>query len=126
MISICKVFTFEAAHFLPFHEGKCKNPHGHSYKLEIEVSGTPKKGEVPDKGMIIDFGKLKEIVNDLIIDHLDHSNLNDNFGNPTAENMVLKFSKILKEGLTGSNCHVTLQRVRLWETTSCYAEWRKS
>lgn len=126
MISICKVFTFEAAHSLPYHRGKCFNTHGHSYKLEIEVSGTPKKGRVPDKGMVIDFGELKQIVNDLIIDHLDHTNLNDiNFYNPTAENMVLKFSQVLKEGLTVAKSHVLLQRVRLWETATCYAEWRR-
>jgi len=126
MISICKTFSFEAAHFLPNHLGKCKNLHGHGFRLEVEISGVPKKGDKdPSKGMIMDFGDLKKIVNGLIIDRLDHTTLNNTFLNPTAENMVLKFAAMLKSSFTANNCRVNLERVRLYETATAYAEWKK-
>ena len=126
MISICKQFTFEAAHFLPNHLGKCKNLHGHGFLLEVEISGIPKKGaKDPAKGMIMDFSKLKEIVNGVVIDRVDHTHLNDKFCNPTAETMVVKFAAMLKSSFTANNCRVNLERVRLYETATSYAEWKK-
>jgi len=126
MISICKTFSFEAAHRLPFHKGACHNLHGHSYRLEVEISGVPKKGaKDPSIGMIMDFGDLKKIVNGLIIDRLDHTLLNDTFYNPTAENMVVKFAAMLKSSFTANKCRVNLERVRLYETATSYAEWKK-
>ena len=124
MISICKQFSFEAAHFLPYHKGLCRNRHGHSYKLEVEVRGVPKKGKSPQKGMIMDFGILKQIVNETIIDKLDHTDLNENFDNPTAEIMVFKIGSMIREALIAHNTGVCLQRVRLYETATAYAEWR--
>lgn len=124
MISICKTFTFEAAHFLPFHQGVCHNRHGHSYRLEVEVRGVPKKGNTPQKGMVIDFGHLKKIVEETILSKLDHSDLNENFGNPTAENMVFKIGTMIRNTLVTRNTGVCLQRVRLYETATAYAEWR--
>ena len=124
MISICKTFSFEAAHFLPNHLGKCKNLHGHSYILEVEVRGVPKKGKSAEKGMIIDFGRLKQIVNETIIDKLDHTMLNENFINPTAEIMVFKMGTMIRNTLVAKNTGVCLQRVRLYETATAYAEWR--
>ena len=124
MLTICKTFRFEAAHCLPHHEGLCKNLHGHSYRLEVEVRGVPHKGKSAEKGMIMDFGNLKRIVNEKVINHLDHTNLNDNFVNPTAENMVFKIGKIIREGLIAQKADCCLHRVRLWETDTSWAEWR--
>ena len=74
-----KVFSFEAAHFIPGHP-RCGRTHGHSFLVEIVV-----EGEVnPVTGMVIDFIRLAEIVKPLI-DTLDHTNLNNLFSNPTAE-----------------------------------------
>jgi 6-pyruvoyltetrahydropterin/6-carboxytetrahydropterin synthase len=118
MLSITKLFEFEAAHHLPNHPGLCKQFHGHSYKLEVEVSGI-----MNQSGMIIDFGDLKKIVNDCIIKKYDHTNLNDYFLPPTAEMMVDYFAKELIVSLQSTG--VSLERVRLWETSSGYCEWKR-
>jgi len=89
MISICKQFEFHAAHHLTCHEGLCKNLHGHAYILEIEITGEI-QDLGPQTGMIMDFGNLKKIVHEHIIDKLDHSYLNETCPvYPTAENMVI-------------------------------------
>lgn len=123
MITATKIFKFEAAHFLPNHPGKCKNLHGHSYTLEVEVS-YGKGNSLNTNGMVIDFGDLKELIVDYIEANLDHKFLNETFpGIPTAENMVLGIVKYLKSKLTLSY-PVWLVRIRLWETSTSYVEWR--
>lgn len=120
MLSITKIFEFEAAHYLPEHKGKCKNVHGHSYKLEVEVS-YGKGNAVNNEHMVMDFGDLKNMVKILIDSLLDHSMLNDTFTVPTAEHMVYEIANILSTKLKSP---LWLVRVRLWETSSSYAEWR--
>jgi len=119
-LSVCKVFEFEYAHFLPQHEGKCKNVHGHSGKLEIEIFGP-----VGANGMVMDFGNLKKIVTENITSKLDHIFLNNHptefTENPTAENIVLWVRMELQKYLPISKL---IRRVRVWETSSSYAEWR--
>lgn len=66
-MKIAKEFSWEMGHRLPFHEGKCRNLHGHSYKCMIELSGSPDKN-----GMLLDYYDLKKII-DPIIEELDHS-----------------------------------------------------
>ena len=124
MISVTKTFEFESAHLLPDYEGPCGVLHGHSYKLEIEVDGPPVASVAePYPSIIVDFKELKEIVRVLIIDRLDHSYLNEKsmFRGcaPTAETMV---DWISSELLRIFKHH--LRRVRLWETSTSYAEWR--
>lgn len=136
MITIVKEFTFDAAHQLPNYNGKCSNLHGHTYKLQVGITG-----KVID-GMVFDFAELKNFVKDDIIEFLDHKYLNelsqDKFPhrNPTAENMVMWISKVLMETLeamkeksgfrygTKMNPAIKLDFVRLWETPTSYAEWR--
>lgn len=126
---ICKRFEFEAAHRLPLHKGKCKNYHGHSYKLEVCIQGMTKPyygvhQDNSETGMVMDFGKLKNIVNELIINKLDHTLLNEVEelgGETTAETMLLWMSTTLKTYLPKG---LTLYRLRLWETSNNYAEWR--
>jgi len=120
IVKIGRIFWFEAAHDLPNHEGKCRLVHGHSYKLIIEVEG-PVQSEIlnPEAGMVMDYGRLKGVVNDLVIDRLDHSYLNDIFPNPTAENMVIYIATILKHQLLPAK----LTKVELWETRNSYAKW---
>jgi len=122
---IVKAFEFEAGHHLPLHQGACKYRHGHSYKLEIGVSGC---ADVKT-GMIADFKQLKDLVKELIIDRLDHSYLND-LGSiagfpaecPTAENMVLWMVKVLEARLKITGTELAL--VKLWETSGSRCEWR--
>jgi 6-pyruvoyltetrahydropterin/6-carboxytetrahydropterin synthase len=120
-LSICKVFGFEYAHFLPGHKGLCKNVHGHSGRLEIEISGPVGN----HSGMVLDFGDLKQMVTEKVLVHLDHTFLN-NFTyfteNPTAENIVMWVVKELQPLVPFPK---VLRRVRVWETTTSYAEWRK-
>ena len=132
-IKACKIFEFEAAHFLFGYKGKCKNMHGHSYKLEIEFSCYLDFFERfvcesnPSSCMVMDFSVLKKVVNKKIIGLLDHKLLNDveedNFPwwMPTAENMVVWIFK----KLNGSFAEEICSRVRLWETSTSFAEISK-
>ena len=112
-MKITKEFAFESAHTLPWHQGKCKNLHGHSYKLFVTIEGM-----INENGIVMDFGDLKKIVNENIVDLMDHKNLNDIFENPTCENMVQDFLGRLKNKITG----VRSITVRLYETATSYAE----
>ena len=123
MLMVVKRFEFGAAHRLPNYKGPCQNLHGHNWTLEVGVTG-----EVDSEtGMIADFKKIKDLVNDHIIQHLDHQYLNDLelailSKNPTAENMVLWMVAILTAHLKRTGCELTL--IRLWETSGSYVEWR--
>ena len=73
-IRITKQFTFETAHALYGYDGKCKNIHGHSYKLDVTVIGEPITDMNNVKcGMVIDFGDLKKIVKSEVVDTMDHA-----------------------------------------------------
>ena len=73
-IRITKQFTFETGHALYGYDGKCKNVHGHSYKLSVTVIGEPITDMGNAKlGMVIDFGDLKKIVNREIVNVFDHA-----------------------------------------------------
>lgn len=130
MISITRIFEFEASHHLPQHLGACRNLHGHSYKLEVTVTGVPHKKtkyheiaelEVDDDeyGMVMDFKNLKNIVTK-VIGKYDHCYLNDYFPNPTAETMV---ESIAHDIIAGLPKEVTLVSCKLWETSNSYAEY---
>ncbi|MEA1986343.1 MAG: 6-carboxytetrahydropterin synthase QueD [Candidatus Marinimicrobia bacterium] len=126
---ISKTFYFSMAHRLTFHKGKCKNLHGHTYKLEIEISGN-----VDSNGMIMDFGDIDKIVSENIIEKLDHSTaiydkdklLLENFPKvlmhnifpfeTTAENL----SKWIYEKLTDK---IKINKVRLWESATSQATY---
>jgi 6-pyruvoyltetrahydropterin/6-carboxytetrahydropterin synthase len=99
-ITLSKDFDFESAQSLPrFPEGhKCRNLHGHSFKITISVTG-----EVdPDSGILYDHAKISEAMKPLI-GQLDHACLNDVPGleNPTIENMAGWFWKKLQPLLPG-------------------------
>lgn len=120
-------FSFDAAHRLPRHEGKCANLHGHRWVFEVEIEGKINK----NTGMIYDFSLLKRLVDEKIGNFLDHSYLNDNFDNPTAENLVEWIAKAIKASLPN---HLFLVSVTLWETpdnkvkwitTKEFSEWKK-
>ena len=112
-MQIRKHFRFEAAHVLPYHDGKCSRLHGHSYRLEVAVRG-PLQGDGPARGMIEDFDVLARIVRREVIDVLDHQSLNEIIENPTCELIVAWIWERLKRALQG------LDELVLWETaTSC-------
>ena len=66
-MKIAKEFRWEMGHRLSDHFGQCKNIHGHSYKMMVEL-----EGEIDSNGMIIDYYILKEIIKP-IVEKLDHS-----------------------------------------------------
>jgi len=108
-MEIYKDFSFDSAHFLPnVPDGhKCKNMHGHTYKLRVFVKGAPD----PHFGWIMDFKELKDIINPLI-DQLDHKLLNDISGleNSTAENITIWIWNKIKPLLP------LLSKIELYET----------
>ena len=147
MLTATKVFQFDCAHMLSGHEGLCKNLHGHTYTLEVEVQATTPTEVIPEgpsAGMVVDFSDLKAIVKEAIVDKYDHSfifnsvspemceiQISDTLkaygkrvvafpGRPTAENMCLEFINALRVATGGLSYKIT--RVRVWETQSSYAE----
>ena len=121
MVTVTKQFRFEACHNLPYYEGACHNLHGHSYLLEVTVGGNIiKDTKNPKCGMIMDFKDLKQIVNENVVDKLDHSNLNDIYPNPTAEIMVSDIAVNIMKKLPKK---VFLVSCKLWETNTSYAEF---
>ena len=67
MFKISKEFSFDMAHLLDGHDGKCQNLHGHTYKLQVEISGDLYESGAK-KAMVIDFSDLKSIVKKTILD----------------------------------------------------------
>jgi 6-pyruvoyltetrahydropterin/6-carboxytetrahydropterin synthase len=141
-IRITKQFSFETGHALFGYDGKCRNVHGHSYKLSVTVIGSPieEKGAVK-LGMVIDFSDLKKIVKEEVVDLFDHATVFNkntphielakeltNRGHaviladyqPTSENMVLDFADKIKARLPKN---ITLFSLKLQETDSSFAEW---
>jgi 6-pyruvoyltetrahydropterin/6-carboxytetrahydropterin synthase len=91
-IRITKQFNFETGHALYGYDGKCKNVHGHSYKLYVTVLGTPIADPSHVKyGMVIDFSDLKKIVKEEIVDLFDHATV---FNKNTPH---LELAKILSD-----------------------------
>jgi len=141
-IRITKQFSFETGHALYGYDGKCRNVHGHSYKLSVTVIGTPISDTDNVKyGMVIDFGDLKKIVKEEIVDTFDHATVFNkntphvelakelsNRGHdvilvdyqPTSENMVIDFAKKLKARLPNT---ISLHSLKLQETETSFAEW---
>lgn len=123
-VLVSKEFTFDAAHHLHCYEGKCKNLHGHTYKVIFGISGF-----VDDIGLVIDFGDIKRIWKEEIEVYLDHRYLNETLPkmNTTAENMVVWIYEKMKESLTNrsENNDFRVEFVRLFETPTSYAEVRR-
>ena len=141
-IRITKRFSFETGHALYGYDGKCKNVHGHSYKLSVTVSGKPIDDNTNVKfGMVIDFSDLKKIVNEEIVDVFDHATVfNKNTPHvelakelidrghdvllvdyqPTSEMMVIDFAEKIKQRLPQDT---KLHSLKLQETATSFAEW---
>ena len=103
--------------------GKCNNPnwHGHNYVLEVTVVGEPD----PDTGYVIDLGVLKGLVEEKIVDKVDHKNLNLEVDFlegvlPSTENFIVAIWNELNEALPSGRLHA----VRLYETERNVAEYR--
>ncbi|WP_027127631.1 6-pyruvoyl trahydropterin synthase family protein [Gelidibacter mesophilus] len=144
-IRITKQFSFETGHALYGYDGKCKNVHGHSYKLSVTVIGTPINDTSNVKyGMVIDFSDLKTIVKREIVDVFDHVTVFNkntphvelakelkNRGHnvllvnyqPTSEMMVIDFAEKINHYLPDN---IQLHSLKLQETDTSFAEWYAS
>ncbi len=106
-------FRFSAAHRLPRYVGRCFRMHGHSYRLEVVVSGTPSG----DSGMVVDFHDVEAAAGG-VVSEADGSCFNDVLENPTAEAIVVWFWRRLRPDLP------SLTELRLWETDDCRVVYR--
>ena len=129
---VCKQFSFDASHQLVGHFGKCANLHGHTYKVEVSLTGHIHESG-SSEGMVVDFYHVKKYAGE-IIDRLDHAFLMRGdepaldvvttkrvyFGfRTTAENM----SKFLAWALgVLLRPYARVDFIRLWETPTGYAE----
>ncbi len=110
-LKLSATFTFAASHFLTKYHGKCENLHGHNYKLIVTI-----EDEIKENDMVMDFKILKKIVEEKVIDKLDHTHLNDILENPSAERIVLWIWDNLKKELP-------LKILKLYETEDYYCEY---
>jgi 6-pyruvoyltetrahydropterin/6-carboxytetrahydropterin synthase len=90
LYTLTKRFTFEAAHELPRHDGKCRRLHGHSWVMVVAVAGSRLHSSGPKSGMLMDYADLSAAVKPLVESHLDHHYLNETTGliNPTSEELA--------------------------------------
>src|SRR5579872_3609124 len=111
---VTRAFTFDAAHELPWHPGKCRQLHGHTYRLEVTV-----EGPVGDQGVVCDFADLADLVRREVIDRFDHRYLNDLLPNPTPELVVADVWKRLEAACPPV---LRLTHLKLWETPDSAVE----
>ena len=132
-MKIAKEFRWEMGHRLQFHDGKCKNLHGHSYKLLVEIEGS-----VEGNGMVMDYYDMKKVIGP-IVDKLDHSfmvNKNDDellsvLEKLNSQKVVVEFETTAEnicgyflEKIKKAEMPVNIRRVKVmvYETESTYAE----
>jgi 6-pyruvoyltetrahydropterin/6-carboxytetrahydropterin synthase len=116
-VLLVKEFEFDAAHFLPAYKGKCEALHGHTYKLSVKLSGQP-----VEDGLIMDFAEFKKIVEENVLEALDHTCLNDLLPQPSAENIAVWVWNVLAAPLERGNCF--LYEIELWETRTSGVVYR--
>ncbi|MCO6467157.1 MAG: 6-carboxytetrahydropterin synthase [Bradyrhizobiaceae bacterium] len=125
MVYVTRTATFSAAHrlFNPSFSNdqneqtfdKCNNPfgHGHNYVVEVTVKGQPD----PATGYVIDLKQLKTILDERVIDLVDHKHLNHDVDfldglNPTVENLCIAFWQQLADHLPSGELH----SIKVWES----------
>lgn len=133
MIYLTRKEYFSASHRL-FNEkfseeknaeiyGKCAYPygHGHNYEVAVTIVGEPD----PDTGMILDLKKLSDLINEEIIEKVDHKHLNMDVDFlkgiiPTTENLAMAFWKILEPKIKFGK----LYSITISETSNNFAEYK--
>ena len=141
---ITRRLEFDAGHRIPHHGGHCRHIHGHRYVIEVTVLGDVLNHQGhSDDGMVLDFGDIKKITNELIVEPWDHAFLvakeDEMLVNflatipghktivldciPTVENLAQTAFKIL-EPVFKKNFHgrLNLSRLRIYETPNCWAD----
>lgn len=102
---IYREYDFDAAHQLEWHPGACQRLHGHTYTLEVSVAGN-----LDERGVVMDFAELDQVVRTRVLDLVDHQYLNDVIENPTAERIAQwMWDRLVDGGIVPAD-------LRLWET----------
>lgn len=116
--TIRKEFRFEAAHQLPFHDGKCARLHGHSWKLTVELEGEVLVLDGPKRGMLADFGEVKSAVQPFVDAYLDHHHLNVStpLESPTSEAIAAWVFEALETEVLPQHLRRLLKAVEIDET----------
>ena len=97
-----------------------KNFHGHNYTLEVKVTGDIN----PETGYVIDLKILQDLIDDEVMEKLDHKNLNKDVAefanlNPTGENIIVVIYNSLRPKLDNTYD----LKLKLWETEKNYFEY---
>src|SRR5882757_8383242 len=115
--------TFSSGHYLRNYRGKCENPHGHNYKVQVTLAGK----DLDEAGLLLDFKLLKQVMRP-VVDYLDHQMINDlepfTTLNPSAENLARYFydkSKLQLNEMTKGR--VTVKDCTLYETDTSFARY---
>lgn len=136
-MKISKEFRWEMGHRIPLHQGPCRNVHGHSYRMFVELEGEPL-----DTGMIMDFSDLNLLIKP-ILEEFDHSFLcSDNDKElieflkkmglkhtivkyyTTVENICMDLFERIKKKIIEKNCsNIKRLTIRIHETPNAYAEY---
>jgi 6-pyruvoyltetrahydropterin/6-carboxytetrahydropterin synthase len=144
IVSITRRLEFDSGHRIPNHDGQCKHLHGHRYAIEVTLTGEiadhPGKA---DDGMVLDFGDIKLLTNQHLVELWDHAFLvakEDevlvSFLNslpnhktvimehvPTVENLANTAFEILQPIFQQAfGGHLVLTTLRLYETPNCWAD----
>jgi 6-pyruvoyltetrahydropterin/6-carboxytetrahydropterin synthase len=143
-ISITRRLEFDAGHRIPNHDGQCRHLHGHRYAIEVTLTGDvanhPGKA---DDGMVLDFGDIKRLTNQYIVEPWDHAFLVaqedkglveylNSIPNhktvvmehvPTVENLASTAFKVLQPVFEKAfEGRLKLASIRLYETPNCWAD----
>lgn len=104
-VTVVREYRFEAAHHLAWHPAACRRVHGHSYRLEVAVTGP-----LDERGVTLDFAEVDAVVAEAVLAVYDHRDLNEVLTNPTCELLAVD----AMGRLAGSGLPVSW--LRLWET----------
>lgn len=144
MITITRRLEFDSGHRIPHHHGQCANLHGHRYALELTLRGEISTlSGTTDEGMVVDFGQIKALAKQYLVDLWDHAFLVyredqlvvDFLASlpehktvildcvPTVENLTQIAYRILAPVIEQHfTRQITLECVRIYETPNCWAE----
>lgn len=141
MFRVSKEFSFDMAHLLDGHDGKCQNLHGHTYKLQVEVAGDLLV-DGAKKSMVMDFSDLKAVVKKAILDPMDHAFIYDQTSE--RESKIAMLLQELQSKTFGVNFRTTAEEIarfifqrlkydeklpisaiRLWETPTSFCEYEE-
>jgi 6-pyruvoyltetrahydropterin/6-carboxytetrahydropterin synthase len=136
---VTKEIEFDTGHRVPLHESKCRNPHGHRYKVKANVVG-PLKSAGSESGMVVDFGYIKRLLTSEVHDRFDHAfvvqdsdkELRDFLLSgswhvvivqfpPTAENMAADIYNDLAPQIMQMGEDVFLESIEVYETPTSVA-----